>query len=139
MEPRIAGKLFALDPHIRYVAVNRAGGITEMEQSPSWPTGNSPETDRMEELFVNPVVLEAVRRRGNLDLDGVRHVTIRYGTLYQLVVPIEGGHVSVGVDLSADVERIAEKIEHALPSPERPAAESAVERALRAAFPRGLH
>ena len=105
MAPRLAPQLFAVDPRIRYVAVNRSGSIVEMEQAAAWPTTNAPETDRMEELIVNPVVLEAVRRRGNLDLGGVRHVTIRYGALYQVIVPIEDGHVSVGVDPSGDVER----------------------------------
>jgi hypothetical protein len=138
MEPRIAPELFSLDPQIRYVAVNRAGAIVEMEQAAGWPTANSHETDRMEELIVNPVVLEAVRRRGKIDLDGVRHVTIRYGALYTVVFPIEDGHVSVGVELSADVERIAEKVERALPAPGRPTAPGPVERALRLAFPRGV-
>jgi hypothetical protein len=137
MEPRIAPELFALDPHIRYVAVNRGGAIVEMEQAASWPTANSPETDRMEELIVNPVVLEAVRRRGNLDLDGVRHVTIRYGALYTVVFPIENGHVSVGVDVSGDVERIAEKVVRALPAASS-STEGPIERALRLALPRGV-
>ncbi len=138
MARRLAPQIFAVDPRIRYVAVNRSGSIAEMEQAAAWPTANAPETDRMEELIVNPVVLEAVRRRGNLDLGGVRHVTIRYGALYQVIVPIENGHVSVGVDPSADVESIAEGIERALEAPsdfETPALESA----LRLAFPRGLH
>jgi hypothetical protein len=134
MTARLAPVLFAIDPHIRYVAVNRAGRIVEMEQSPTWPTTNSHETDRMEELIVNPIVLEAVRRRGNLDLDGVRHVTIRYGSLYQVVLPAEDGHVSVGVDLTADVERVAEKVEQTLAG----ASPGPVERALRLSFPRGV-
>jgi hypothetical protein len=138
MSPRLAPRLFALDPRIRYVAVNRAGAIAEMEQAAAWPTSNAHETDRMEELIVNPVVLEAVRRRGNLDLQGVRHVTIRYGTLYQVVVPIEDGHVSVGVEPSADVERIAGMVEEAVTSSD-PSEDSPFERALRLALPRGLH
>jgi hypothetical protein len=136
MAPRLASRLFAVDPHIRYVAVNRSGAITEMEQSAVWPTSNAPETDRMEELIVNPIVLEAVRRRGNLDLGGVRHVTIRYGAVYQVIVPIEDGHVSVGVDPSGDVEGVAAKVESALSTTSEP---SAVERALSLALPRGLH
>ena len=129
-----ASKLFSLDPDIRYVAVNQGGAITEMEQRAGHPTLNSHETDRMEELIVNPIVLEATRRRGNLDLDGVRHVVIRYGTLYTVVVPHEDGHVSVGVQLGADVEGIAEKVVSALASPSA----GAMERALRLALPRGF-
>src|SRR5262249_44524423 len=76
MTAPIASRLFSLDPDIRYVAVNHGGSICEMEQRAGHPTLNPHETDRMEELIVNPIVLEAVRRRGNLDLDGVRHVVI---------------------------------------------------------------
>lgn len=66
---RISTRLLALGPAVRYVAVNQAGTIVEMVQrSPSY---NPPETDRMEELIVNPVVLELTRRRGNLDLEGI--------------------------------------------------------------------
>lgn len=105
----IAGRLFALDPRIRYVAVNLDDQIVEMEQSPNWPSANPSESDRMEELLVNPTVLGLVRRRGQIDLDGVRFVLIRYGALFQLVLPYRGGHVSVGIEPGADVERVAEK------------------------------
>jgi hypothetical protein len=130
----IAPKLFSLDPDIRYVAVNQGGAIREIEQRADHPTRNSHETDRMEELIVNPIVLEATRRRGNLDLDGVRHVVIRYGTLYTVVVPHEDGHVSVGVQFGADVEAIAERVVAALASPSA----GPTERALRLALPRGF-
>jgi hypothetical protein len=110
----IADALFPLDIDIRYVAVNRGGRIEEMAQSPRWPSHNPEETDRMEELIVNPVVLELARRRGDLDLGGVRRVIIRYGKQYQVLLPIPGGHVSVGVELRADVEAIAEKVQGAL-------------------------
>jgi hypothetical protein len=113
---RIAPRLFPLDPGIRYVAVNRGGRIVEMEQRPEFPSNNPVETDRMEELIVNPIVLEAARRRGDLDLGGVRHVIIRYGKQYQAIFPFGGGHVSVGVELSADVARLAERVSEALES-----------------------
>jgi hypothetical protein len=74
---RLSTHLFNLEPKIRYVAVNQNGRIVEMEQSHSHPTRNPPETDRMEELIVNPAVLELTSRRGNIDMDGIRYVVIR--------------------------------------------------------------
>jgi hypothetical protein len=59
---------------------------------------------------VNPVVLEITRRRGNLDLDGVRYVVIRYGLQYQVVFPYRKGHISIGVDLQADVTAVAAEV-----------------------------
>lgn len=117
MTDRLALRLFPLDPNIRYVAVNQAGRITEMEQRAEWPSNNPAETDRMEELIVNPVVLEATRRRGNLDLAGVRYVVIRYGTQYQALFPFRDGHVSVGVELAANVDEVARKVSEALGLP----------------------
>jgi hypothetical protein len=117
----LASRLFPLDPHIRYVAENRGGTIVEMTQRPERPTLNPHETDRIEELIVNPVLLELVRRRGRLDLDGMRWVLIRYGTLYELVLPTDEGHVSVGIDLDADVaevvQRVLERSSPAAPDP----------------------
>lgn len=106
----LAGELFALDPHVRYVAENRRGRIVEMAQNPERPTLNPHETDRMEELIVNPVLLELVRRRGELDLEGARWVLIRYGTLYELAIPTDEGHVSVGIDLEAEVGDVVRRV-----------------------------
>ena len=114
MSDRLAPRLFPLDPGIRYVAVNQSGKITEMEQRAEWPSHNPPETDFLEELIVSPIVLEATRRRGNLDLDGVRHVIIRYGKQYQAIFPFGEGHVSVGVETSADVAEVANRVSEAL-------------------------
>ena len=110
MSNKISPQLFELDSHIRYVAVNQSGHIVEMEQNPKWPSYNSPDTDRMEELVVNPVVLELARRRGDLDLGGIRYVVIRYGMQYQVVFPYKEGHLSIGIELEADVTEAATKV-----------------------------
>jgi hypothetical protein len=113
----IAAQLFPLDPGIRYVAVNQGGQIVEMKQKPGRPSHNPPETDRLEELLVNPTLLELARRRGELDLDGIRFVVIRYGPQYQLLFPYRDGHVSIGVELTADVTLVAQKVAHELQLP----------------------
>lgn len=145
MAARVAPALFPLDPDIRYVAVNQAGAITEMEQRAEWPSLNPPETDRMEELLVNPLLLDAAKRRGDLDLDGVRHVIVRYGVQYQVILPYRQGHVSVGVQPGAEVARIAERVAAALAGLEPDARSSvpadragSIERALRLALPGGF-
>jgi hypothetical protein len=107
---KIGLELFQLEPRIRYVAVNQRGAIVEMVQSPEHPTYNPHETDRMEELIVNPIVLEITRRRGDIDMDGIRYVVIRYGSQYQLLMPYQDGHVSIGVELDDDPREIATKV-----------------------------
>src|SRR6267154_5463635 len=106
----LSTRLFRMEPKIRYVAVNQTGRIVEMAQSSSHPSYNSRETDRIEELIVNPVVLELAARRGNLDMEGIRYVVIRYGTQYQLLIPYGEGHLSIGVELQDDPVEIASKI-----------------------------
>ena len=85
MSEKTSAKLFDLDSNIRYVAINQRGLIVEMEQNPKRPSLNPTETDRMEELIVNPIILELTRRRGNLDMKGMRYVLVRYGTMYELI------------------------------------------------------
>jgi hypothetical protein len=110
MSNKLSTQLFDLDSHIRYVAVNQIGQIVEMEQSPKWPSYNPADTDRMEELIVNPVVLDLAKRRGDLDLDGIRYVVIRYGLQYQILFPFNEGHISIGVELQANVTEVANKV-----------------------------
>jgi len=142
MPAALAPRLFAADPNVRYVAVNQNGRITEMEQRAAWSSLNPSETDRLEELVVNPIVLEAASRRGNIDLDGVRAVIIRYGLLDQVILPFGSGHVSVGVQQGADVVRIAAMAADVLAAVEAETGSSRrigqVERALRLALPRGM-
>jgi len=113
-EVKLSARLFRLEPKLRYVAVNQGGRIVEMEQSPLHPTYNSHETDRMEELLVNPVVLELVARRGNIDMNGIGYVIIRYGTQYQLIMPYLEGHLSIGIELQDDPVAIASNLASAL-------------------------
>ncbi len=117
MSETISSQLFSLEPKIRYVAVNQNGRIMEMAQSPQHPTYNPHETDRMEELIVNPIVLEIARRRGSIDMNGVFYVVIRYGTQYQLLMPYKEGHVSIGVELDDNPMEIARKVAQHLKLP----------------------
>src|SRR6202521_2110814 len=86
-EENLSKRLFPLAPMIRYVAVNQNCQIAELRQSPQHPSYNSVETDHIEELLTNPVILEFAARRGNLDMDGIRYVVIRYGTQFQVLLP----------------------------------------------------
>ena len=111
---KVSETLFPLDPSVRYVAVNRGGRIVEMEQNPQFPVVSPAETDKYEELLVNPTIIDLARRRGEMDLGGVVFVVIRYDSIYGLIIPYREGHVSVGIELGADVQAIAEKCLDAL-------------------------
>ena len=61
-------------------------------------------------LALNPDDREITKRRGDLDLDGIRFLVIRYGLHYQVLFNYLDGHVSVGVKSHSDVIAITNKI-----------------------------
>jgi len=72
------------------------------------------ETDRMEELIVNLTILELAKRRGNIDMKGMRYVIIRYGTMHQPIFPYKEGHLSIGIELDANPTEVALKVANSL-------------------------
>ena len=86
---------------MRYVAVYRHGELS-LRQRPDLSRAPAPESDRYEELLVNPTVLTLTRQRGGIDCGGLDYVVVRYGNFFQFIVPIEGGHVSVAFEPDAD-------------------------------------
>jgi prevent-host-death family protein len=87
-------RIFALSGAIRYAALYR-GGLLFTQQRDGLDAASAPESDRYEELFVNPTLLTLARQRGNLDCGGAEFVLVRYGNFYQLVIDLPDGHASV--------------------------------------------
>lgn len=93
--------LFSLSPAVRYVALCRDGRL-ESRQRPGLTGASSAESDRYEELIVNPALLKLVQLRGDIDCGGALWIAIRYGNFLQLVCPIAGGHLSVAFESTSD-------------------------------------
>jgi hypothetical protein len=98
---RLMDALFDLIPQVRYVAVYRHSELFLLQRS-DLSLASAPESDRYEELLVNPTVLTLTRQRGDIDCGGLDYVVIRYGNFFQFVAPIEGGHASVAFEPDAD-------------------------------------
>lgn len=108
---KIISAIFALSPQVRYVAVANGQDI-ELRQRPGLSGASSSESDRFEELLVNPALVLLTRQRGNIDCGGLRYIIVRYGQFFQIVVPrTGGGHVSVAIEPDADPTTIGESIE----------------------------
>ncbi|HSP17294.1 MAG TPA: hypothetical protein VLV78_21300 [Thermoanaerobaculia bacterium] len=101
--------LFSLAPEIRYVATY-LDGVHLSAQRPGLDGASSSESDKYEELIVNPTLLKLVTQRGNIDCGGAKWVIIRYGNFYELVVPVSKGHVSVGIEPAGNPLAIAEQV-----------------------------
>ena len=95
----VADAFFALSPLVRYVALLR--GNVDGWGSTRTLAASASETDRYEELLVNPAVLTLLRRRGELDCGGLDHVWIRYGNFWTGLFPLGDGHLNVGLEPSA--------------------------------------
>ena len=91
------GALFDLAPEIRYVAVCGDGELS-LRQIPGIGQASAAESDRYEELLVNPTLLKLTTQRGDIDCGGLRYVMVCYGNFYSLVVPTNRGHVSVAFE-----------------------------------------
>lgn len=97
--------LHALSRNIRYVAIYRNGSLVSAVKS-EVKVQSSAESDRFEELIVNPTLLKLLSQRGNIDCGGLEYVLVRYGSFFAWVAPIPGGHVAVTFDPSVDPLRL---------------------------------
>ena len=98
---KIATALFEASESIRYVAIYR-GGEPELAERSGLQGASDAESDRYEEILVNPTLLTLARQRGELDCGGLEYIIVRYGNFFQLLCPIRGGHVSVAIEPEAD-------------------------------------
>ncbi len=98
---RLVDALFELTSDIRYVAVYKHGELS-LRQRPNLTLASASESDRYEELLVNPTLLTLARQRGDIDCGGLDYIVVRYGHFFQFVVPVNGGHVSVAFEPNTD-------------------------------------
>jgi len=94
-------KIFQLSESIRYVAVYKNGQL-ETKSKSNASGASSSESDKYEELLVNPTLLKLASQRGNIDCGGLEYVLVRYGNFFQFILPASWGHVSVCIEAAAD-------------------------------------
>lgn len=111
--PDLVAALFALSADVRYVALLRDGQLS-LEAQPGLTGASAAETDRYEELLVNPTLLTLLQRRGDLDCGGLDHVWIRYGNFWTGLFPVPGGHLNVGLEPHAATAAATEGIRRCL-------------------------
>jgi hypothetical protein len=111
----IIDELFTVDHAIRYIAIYVDGALTSRER-PGIANTSASESDKYEELIVNPTLLKLVQQRGNIDCGGAKYVLIRYGNFFEYVQPVDGGHVSIGIEASGDLMKSVSAIQTFLDS-----------------------
>lgn len=107
--------LLALSTAIRYVAFGRGGSVVSRTR-PHLHGASSHESDRYEELLVNPTLLGLARRRGAIDCGGLEFLVVGCGVFRQLVLPSGDGHVSIAVERAADAASLVPRVQSVLRS-----------------------
>ncbi|HBE66798.1 MAG TPA: hypothetical protein DDW52_01485 [Planctomycetaceae bacterium] len=113
MKAKIHDALFESSPAIRYVAV-RNGSSVELHQRDDLDSPSESESDKYEELFVNPAILSLATNRGELDCGGLNYVLIRYGNFFQYIRSTVSGHVSIAIETDANLDEVVPDIEQTL-------------------------
>jgi hypothetical protein len=98
---QVIAALFELTPAVRYVAFAQ-GQSTVLREREGLAGASSGESDRYEELLVNPTLLTLARQRGDIDCGGLRFLVVGYGNFHQLVIPLAEGHASIAFELDSD-------------------------------------
>ncbi len=98
---QLINDLFRFSDSIRYIALYSEGKLISSSR-PGLSNESSSESDRYEELIVNPTLLTLVTQRGNIDCGGTHYVLIRYGNFFEFVKAVPSGHISIGLQLSAN-------------------------------------
>jgi hypothetical protein len=101
--------IFKLSESIRYVAVYKNGQLESQSRTGTFDASSS-ESDRYEELLVNPTLLKLASQRGNIDCGGLEYLIVRYGNFFQYVLPTVWGHVSVCIEADANPIHIGSRI-----------------------------
>ena len=107
----LKNQIFSVSDNIRYVAIYANDKLISGEK-PSIKNTSSSESDKYEELIVNPTLLKLVIQRGNIDCGGVEYVIIKYGSFFEFVMPIKNGHVSVGIEPHSNIMEVTNKIQN---------------------------
>ena len=86
-EITMINKIFSLSQNVRYIAIYRDGELETMSKEGITSASGS-ESDRYEELLVNPTLLTLTTRRGNIGCGGLEYLIIRYGNFFQFVLRV---------------------------------------------------
>ena len=108
-EEVIIKNLLQFSSDIRYAALYVDGKLFQ-DQHKNLEEASDYESDKYEELLVNPALLTLAQQRGNIDCGGLDFLVVSYGNFYQLIRNIKKGHISICLDKGTDLNRMPGKI-----------------------------
>lgn len=97
----LINSLFQVSKGIRYIAIYTDGKLISSSGT-DLTNASSSESDKYEELIVNPTLIKLLTQRGNIDCGGLKYALIRYGHFFVYIKPLVNGHINVGINLDED-------------------------------------
>jgi hypothetical protein len=94
---KLTTEVFDISEDIRYVAFYDNDDLI-MKQRTNIDNVSSGESDKYEELLVNPTLIKLASQRGNIDCGGLHYLIIRYGNFFVLLLPLKDGHLNIGIE-----------------------------------------
>jgi len=94
---KLFNEAFEMSEDLRYIALYDNDDLS-MKQRSDISNVSSNESDKYEELLVNPVLIKLASQRGNIDCGGLEYFIIRYGNFFVLLFPCKNGHVNIGIE-----------------------------------------
>jgi len=94
---RLIEKISQISDTIRYVSIYQDNNL-ESWQRADLNKPSSSDSDKYEELLVNPTILKIAKQQGDIDCGGLDFVIIKYGSFFQLIREIKNGHISICID-----------------------------------------
>ena len=102
MKPtELIDRIMEQEKAVRYVAILSTGQLFSKAR-PGISGGSSSESDKYEELLVNPTLLKLTTQRGAIDCGGLNYILVRYGNFFQWISPLVDGHISVCIDSKSE-------------------------------------
>ena len=108
-EEVIIKNLLQFSSDIRYAALYIDGKLFQ-DQHKNLEEASDYESDKYEELLVNPALLTLAQQRGNIDCGGLDFLVVSYGNFYQLIRNIHKGHISICLDKGTDLNSMPGEI-----------------------------
>jgi len=109
----LISNLFQKYSQIRYIAIYTKDELIS-EQRENILNSSALESDKYEELLVNPTLLSLARQRGNIDCGGLIYLLVCYGNFYQFLKEIPNGHISICISQVEEVMGIVKEINQEL-------------------------
>lgn len=110
MNPKeLIGTLFKSFSDIRYVAIYSDDTLV-LQQRENISNSSSSDSDKFEELLVNPTLLKLANQRGNIDCGGLDYIVVKYGNFFQFIADLPNGHISLGLEKNTDINLLPNEI-----------------------------